>query len=373
VNQTWRGCLILSAIVACLACGPGRAADCPNCSPSPYTPSCQPCGGPYILDLFGDWVHVDFSADYLNMRRDKPAPFSLATLSDLTTAVDTRNLSTEDADFEDRVGYRLSLGVSFGCSFAIEGVYTHLNSFNSSATIVNPAPTTSMLASPFLNLAGIAVPSYQFTYNSDLHSDEINARWLLGNGDSCLSGSLLSGFRYFKIDEGCALSGTTVGGGAVLSSETTASSTRNELFGYQMGGDMTLAWGQVIYFSLFAKAGIYVNETNSQIRNVFGTAATSPFVRLDTARNEAGVAASVEMGAMMNIRFCECGLLRFGYQVLYVGGLALAPEQLASNQPLFDSTIRFSNIGSFPRAPAELNHDGNITYHGFFAGLELAF
>jgi hypothetical protein len=129
----------------------------------------------------------------------------------------------------------------------------------------------------------------------------------------------------------------------------------------------------VIYLSIFAKSGVYANNADHHIVNELDTGTPPTLLRLNTEQDRSRVSTSVEVGVSVNIRFAECALFRGGYQILYVGNLALAPEQLDSNRDLFANTIQVNGNTTFPGAVSNVNGDGNILYRGLFLGLELCF
>jgi hypothetical protein len=325
----------------------------------------------------GDCVNVGFAVDWLFLRRDNPERIVVAQEINNTTLTLSREFSTEDVDFEYVSGYRFLAGMELCSSVVLEAAYFNVGGWgNSGAFNIQPSggALTFSLQSPFLNLNGPLVPGYRTAYDSDLQSAEAGVRLLVGGECCCLSGSLLGGFRHLNIDENFLLTGSQTDlAGNTVATERTVATTTNNLYGIQFGGDFTYAMGEFLYFTLFGKGGVYVNDAGHRIVNILGTATTAPFRRLDVDQRESVFAASVEAGLTLNIRIAECALLRGGYQVLYVGGLALAPEQLEANRTLFDTTIRLNNVDVFPNRASQMDRQGATIYHGVSLGLEVSF
>ena len=127
------------------------------------------------------------------------------------------------------------------------------------------------------------------------------------------------------------------------------------LLGWQIGADAQYncdGWT----IGLVGKAGVYVNfaERDLGLRDN----AVNPDLIVRTEGNSSEIAFVGE--AMLGItRHLGCGLrLRGGYQLMWMHGVALAPEQLGNT------------AGGAGFAPPSVDVDGSIFYDGGYVGLE---
>lgn len=272
-------------------------------------------------------------------------------------------LDAADLKYNYSVGPRLSLIRHGICDcIDIELNYFSIEGWNAVADY--PAGTLPL---PFAVLTldqtlPLPVNAVRFEERSRLYSSELNARLPL-------SGRLnvYSGFRWIELYDGYQAQGTE----AVLSTDFSHSvRAYNHLYGFQVGADIdffqrgrqvsqfgptTLVCDQCSPISLkgFAKSGVYYNaaDQGSEFSNpdYIGTLWAS-----DSGSHTAFVG---EIGLLGCYQFNEHISVRAGYQVMWIEGVALAAEQIAS-----------TNFGGGVTA---LDTRGSLFYHGAIAGLEL--
>ena len=147
-------------------------------------------------------------------------------------------------------------------------------------------------------------------YDSDIHSAEFNLRrqwnhWL----------TLLGGFRWINVNE---ILNTDIGGVA-----TNRIDVDNQMYGLQLGLDTYLwSYGR---FSLegYGKAGIYSNDSDGRSSS-FGIVGAVPVVT--ASEDRAAFVGELALTGVYDIS--QRWSLRGGYQMLWLDGVALAPEQL---------------------------------------------
>jgi hypothetical protein len=161
--------------------------------------------------------------------------------------------------------------------------------------------------------------------------------------------SLLMGFRYMGLDEGLTIRQGVNFDIATFSHEIGAV---NDLYGFQIGGDMRI-WsrGPLSIEGLF-KAGIYGDHATNRVHIGLTNSAFSA----DSNASADSVAFVGEMSVTGVYRFSEHFALRGGYQFLWLAGVAQASDQVAASNPLAGT--------------ATVSFDGNPTYDGAFVGLE---
>jgi hypothetical protein len=299
----------------------------PICAPPIYTSTC----------------YANFDAIFFT--RDARIGNTPLVLLDMNGATQSNVLlSTSDLNFNYEVGPRLLLGHSFDPYNAFEASYFGIYNWQDKATING---------NNNLNLPGdlgadnpldfTDADQVRVTYDSVIHNAELNYVRTFGNL------SWLAGFRYFNLQERFSL--------AFFDNQNDTGtyhiSTYNNLFGGQIGGRVLENCCGNFSYDLTGKAGVYGNVIRES-QNV------TDFANFGTVRNtkadggQVAFIGDVEFNA--SYQFSQCLSLRGGYQVYWVEGLALAPNQLD-----FTDTAT-SGTG--------LNKTGGLFMHGAHLGLQ---
>jgi len=263
-------------------------------------------------------------------------------------------LSTNNLDFSMEPGWRVLVGYRpnpcgpLGCCSALEFSYFGVYGWEDSVAAVG----NQNLAIP--GVLGLAANNFLFAdeiradYRSRLNNVEANCIKSCCI-DSCTQVDFLLGFRFLALDEDFSLTGTDL-------LEGTSSydiSTNNYLYGLQMGGRMTRRM-QLWSLQFTGKAGVFLNDAEqSQIVTDFPDA----FVHRQVSGVSGTSAAMLgEVDLTLVRRITNVWSARLGYNVMGLGGLALAPNQL-------DFTVT-------PTSGTALSKDGFVLFHGVHAGLE---
>ena len=136
--------------------------------------------------------------------------------------------------------------------------------------------------------------------------------------------------------------------------EATASydvATRNDLFGAQLGGRIRRCYGQ-FGWEATGKAGIFGNQAGQE-QSFFEV---DSFLRPTVSGNGGNVAfvGEFNVSGIYQIN-CTWGL-KCGYNLLFIGGVAQAPDQLD-----------FTNTST---SGTGLNRGGSLLVHGVNLGIE---
>ena len=250
-----------------------------------------------------------------------------------------QNFDAADFHFGFQAGLDVSVARRFGCDNAIEIRYFGIDDWNAtSIATTTPGDLLRVNAAvPVFTFSGDAISA---AYASQLHNAEING---LRQFNDRLS--LLAGFRYTELDEHAAAN--LVNSAVPFDYDST---TRNRLFGFQLGGQATL-WNQCGPFTLDAvgKAGIFNNSAAQD------SAFSTGLVTLPATGRDDRTAFIGEVGVTGTCQLTDHLALRGGYRLLWIDGVALASDQL--------SVSDFANNAGF-------NGSGDAFYHGAFAGLE---
>jgi len=266
-------------------------------------------------------------------------------------------LNTNDLFFNGTGGFRVLVGWQPHrccplCS-AWEASYFGLFGLNAGRTITGAGdlaiPGDLGLASNNFFLADTIDVNY-FTQVNNVELNCIKTCCL------CCTTSIdfLCGFRYFNLNEELAIRGTDVQEGT---SDYTVQ-TNNHLFGLQLGGRYNQRFAGCWSYQLTGKAGVFFNaaEQRQQVTDFPNTGGGPFFLRDPISATTNTVATVAELDFVLIRRISDTWSMRFGYTVLGVGGLALAPDQL-------DFTDTFASGSS-------INADGWIFLHGGLLGFE---
>jgi len=177
-------------------------------------------------------------------------------------------------------------------------------------------------------------------YTSTIYNGEINFRKQIYDS---FAGFI--GFRYDHLDEKLSLVGNdfiTPGIGYVDSNVV------NDLYGFQMGGNLSVGKGYSPFFiDLVGKAGVFSNQIHRSRANLDPAAGTMTYTVGDAAR----VSFVGELGMRGTYQVTSSLAVYGGYEVLFLSGVALAPDHVMAGVTTIDATR-------------------TAFYHGAFVGLE---
>lgn len=296
--------------------------------------------------------------------------------------------STSDLDFDFDPAVRVVLGRRLHNGWAIEGSYLGLCDADASEFIVAPSedPTiASALTFPGALASGANVFADMnriwVDYSSALHSAELNFVHCCGccttsghNKNDCSSkgdcgaGNMrcrtvewLVGFRYLNLAERLniyAERDQQTGGGTVEVEFPGVYDIRtsNNLFGPQIGA-RARRWGTKWGWEAAGKAGIFGNAAHQEQSVIDYPDFPESFpLRPETSAADGQVAFVGELNLTAIYRLSDVWNLRAGYNLIWIAGVALAPDQLD-----------FS--GTLP-AGEQLSSNGSVFLHGVSCGME---
>jgi hypothetical protein len=246
-------------------------------------------------------------------------------------------VSSTDLDFDWQAGPSFLLGYRPTPMDAWELSYFGINDWSDRVT-----PQGSSFSLPGnLGLAIGAADSTTVNYTSRIDNAELNYLW----HHDCPNLMWLAGFRYFHVGEQLDITSTFTG----LGNSDYDVRSANDLFGGQLGARLRYC---CTHFEgdITAKAGAYDNSVGQQ-QNVEDLGIS---IR-DAGHHEAVWAFVGDIGLNGSYYFCKNWSAMAGYNVMWVDGLALAPNQL-------DFTDNTNSGGG-------LNHQGSIFYQGAHVGI----
>jgi hypothetical protein len=319
-----------------------------------------PCTAPLRAEVVESYA----VAEAVFLQRDnQSANQQLAANQDSGAAI----ISAGELQFPTQPGGRLFYGNVDECGFGWETGY--LGVWNMFATRQVPGEANIRSADPLALLVDDFNDRSQSraTYASTLNTIEINAfaRWDDGGrnqfarypwqrGPTYHRGTWdwLAGFRWAGLEESAAL---TLDGGAtpVPSSYSLRSSTN--LFGMQLGGRGRVEWERWAIES-WAKAALAGTALSQSQDPIFNAATPDPPVRSARSASEGGVGFIGDINATLVYKLSDGWALRAGYNLIWLSGVALAPNQ-------FD-------FGDLPTSGTGLNGGAGLFLHGANLGVE---
>jgi hypothetical protein len=233
-------------------------------------------------------------------------------------------------------GPRVSL-TRHGChGYDLEFVYFGIDGWSSSRDVPHNENRYAIRSrtATYLTSQG----PFHVDYATRLYNSELNLSW-----NPVCNVKMLAGFRWDELVEG-------IDGFNVSSMNNGMLRTTNDLFGFQVGTDITFWQSCRFGINGILKAGIY------------GNSATSAYMESGTRtilyRVEATDVAFVgEAGLQAYYQITRNWTARLGYQMLWLEGVATAPDQVAG----------------FDTDHPTIITDGVAWYHGFNVGLEYRF
>ena len=234
-------------------------------------------------------------------------------------------LSTDDLNFDVAPGWRFLVGWQpdpcNGCSrcCAWELSYWGLTGWNATGLVAGPG-NLAIPGDLGLNTNNFFLADFiSANYVSDLHNVELNCVKAC-----CLDGGarvdFLTGLRVMFLNDNFTLTATDLQEGT----SSYAIHANNTLAGLQFGGRYTQAYCRWT-MELTGKASVFYNYADTH-------QTVTDFPNNNIIRDVSGGSSSVAMLGEMSVIFrrplSDTWTLRLGYNVLGLGGVALAPDQL---------------------------------------------
>ncbi len=291
--------------------------------------TCLPNSIPCATSAAAFEPKLQFTADLLIL--DRSGVDGGPLLRDATTFQPL--LSNDDLMGPAQPGVRLGLILFDEDGWDVEFGYLTLDRFGSTQT----RQSDNGITFPFFG--GIpAEPrnSYGVVYQSDFSSGEINLRRRYGP-----QLTLLGGLRFLDLNERFRI---------VNGNRGFYSSTDNDLYGFQLGGD--IQWFQIrrsVFFSTL-KAGVFYNNADVGAR----AQGANGLIEFIDDEDEAAFVGDVAVGLL--IPMGPQADLRIGYQGLFLDGVGLAPDQS-------DNFSLFTSSGNLDKS--------SVNYQGGFIGIDL--
>ncbi|MGO9773809.1 MAG: BBP7 family outer membrane beta-barrel protein [Roseiarcus sp.] len=275
--------------------------------------------------------------------------------------------------------------------------FSYFNIFTQSATkTIGPTGPTNTADWLVMYAPGAFWQTQDFAYQGMAWKDATNLSGAEANGRLDLSPgvTVLGGLRWLQLNDtlvgwlipadriaptwkgpcllpgasGCALSDVPnppPGGSVVIYPPFWTTSTRNDLYGAQIGVDAKLLELRRFSIDGVIKAGVFDNNAEQ-------TTVVSMAKQLYTAQATTNAAAFVgEADLQVKYQLAKGLALKVGYEALWLDGVALAPGQIRE-------TYTTSPSPASPSTPVSaralgVNCGSNVLFQGATAGLEYSF
>ncbi len=296
---------------ACAQSPPGRLVELrPLSGSAPSLWQSEPAGEPLLYPVArwggGRALLGTFRIGAVFLGRDgvhEEASPRVLRASDDAVLVDERDL-----DFGSQAGLDFTFAVALNGSLDLHLRYFGVDRFQATAA----ATDEDGVRFEGFGIA-LSAPAQWVDYDSNLHSFEVGVRPRVIEAVP-----IVLGFRTLQVHEGFR-----AGTDADMLAPSLATRTNNFLYGFQVGAEPTL-WGAGTPLRLegFAKAGIYGNRAK---QSTFWTGLEAT----QEGRRDRPAFAG-ELGLLVAWKLHRFFTVRGGYELLWIHGLALAPEQSAA-------------------------------------------
>jgi hypothetical protein len=361
--------------------GPMPMGDGGTCPPVGYDLMNDVGTEGYLIDQRGPH-YFDIRAEAVYLTRDETIPREIDFTAEGVAGPIV--LSSDDLEYDWEPGFRI-IGRYDLCPLSVvEFGYTGVFDFEDSATYVDPnAPDLFSVFSNFgqipvtVSAPGGPMPETEraleqsISIESDLQSAEISYRRYWLGWSPRVSGTLLAGFRYTRLNEEFqfesigseTLPNDPLGPLAGLEYDIDAD---NDLSGFQAGGDVWVGLMQGLRIGAEGKAGLYANryDVNTLITTTpFGT--TPPSLEEDFDETQPAFIAEASADLVADI--LPSVSLRVGYEVLFINSVVLAGDNFNTGSPYNPGPVD-NGLGGV-RTPF-VNDQSDVFYHGGHAGIE---
>jgi hypothetical protein len=307
------------------------------------------------------------SADFIVLDRIGGVPYALVEtvpssvpLNQLSNTPGTVILNGEDLQQSFSAGPKLDLIRHGDNGYDLELSYFSIDGWSDYRSI-GPTPNDWLVmraAGNFLQTQDWKdTQMMAWDYASRLYNAELNVRW-----NVCDRLTLLTGFRWSNLSE--ELQGTLPELPGTLPDRRNPfwdTNLRNNLYGFQIGGDGKLFERGRFVIDGLVKAGVFINNAVETT----GVSIDRTMYWESASTNQ--VACLGELGLQCKYQVTQKLLLKLGYEALWLQGVALAPGQIS------DTYCYCAGQHNTSVQALGVNCGSGVFYHGATAGLEYSF
>jgi len=334
----------------------GQPLDPPDFSVPEFAPQPGAAGvGGLVLPARPDWTSYALT-DALYWGRDNRSGNRPLVISQDT---ETPLVSSRDLQFPWAAGVRAFYGQRAPDQGGWELGYFGVYGFAASQTVA--APPGEFLQMPFPLGPELTADGENATvrYTSLVNSAEANlfstsTQWRDRSG-SWLTVDWLAGFRYIGVEESAGIDIECCFVDDTFVTVPYRVRTRNNLFGGQLGSRARWTWERWA-FEGWAKAGLFGNAQQALQSQIVNFELEPLTDRPAFSRRAGSVAFVGDINTSVVYRLTDVWGIRAGYNLIWIEGLALAPDQF--------------NFGAVDSAAIGVASGGGMFLHGANLGLE---
>jgi len=266
----------------------------------------------------------------------------------------TERLNSQDLNQSFAAGPKVDLTYHGDYGYDVELSFFEIDGWNSTAVVL-PNGQSPSFAAPggFIQTTDTATQAMGWEYASRLYNAELNARWAL-----CPGVTMLAGFRW--VEEWENLQGILTPPALARKNPFWTTTTENDLYGFQIGGDWKIIERGRFSLSGLVKAGMFDNHA----AETTGVSIYRKMYWESDATNQ--LAFLGDIGLEARYQLTPRLSLKAGYQAIWLEGVALAPGQIQKT---------FCNgdpLNTYVQALG-VNSGSGVLFHGATAGLEYSF
>ncbi len=284
-------------------------------------------------------------------------------------------LGSNQLEYDYETGFRILGRYDVGPLSVIEFGYMGVFDFESSASFTDPNPVDPLTGTgnlfslfsefgtnpPTVAVQGGPMPQTErsitqsIKIDSDLQTAEMTYRRYWVGYCPRVSGTILAGFRYTRLNENFLFS---TSGEQSMNYLTKAV---NDLYGFQTGGDMWVGLTQGLRAGAEGKVGIYNNSyTLNNTINATPNGVVPPTLDEEFQDNQVAFISEASVDLVADI--LPSWSIRAGYEVLFLNSVLTAGDN-------FNTASPYGLVGQQPRVPFVADQ-GQAFYHGGHLGLE---
>lgn len=290
-------------------------------------------------------------------------------------------LRSGDLDFETEPGFRILGRYDIGALSVLEFGYTGLENLDARASFTDPNPVdvgtgtgnvyslfTNFVRDPMVLPNDVTDPGGSFpgtersithsiSLESELHIAEMNVRRYWVGFNPAVSGTMLAGFRFVRLREDFQFATIGEANGAYLES------IKNDLAGFQTGGDVWVHLLQGLRAGVEGKVGLFNNHYT--LDNGFTVTGLNQEGAFNEHFEKDIPALVVDASADVIWDFNPSWSVRAGYEILFINSILLAGEN-------FNTATIYGDDPDvvLPARVPYVNDQGDAFYHGFHVGAE---
>lgn len=306
--------------------------DCSSCDAAPCD-SCFCCADQWTV-----WTEVMFLR-----RSDSDSVPLVLSQNDGSTLLNANNL-----EYNHQAVPRIFLIRDYCNCYGWEVGYFGNESWNTTGEA--GGPISPALVGPGQTIGATAPGTiFQAAYGTDLHNVEVNLR---RRTSECVT--WIAGFRFVELQDQLRAGAVVPATGDLYSIDA-----MNQLYGFQVGANAQLInCAQRFHVDGIFRAGIYGNNAKQTTQSVLGNQIPNSVSSLTASTSETSFVGEVGLRGVYQLT--NTLAVYGGYSMLWLEGIALAPEQLA-----------VTNL--FGNPSAGINTGGGLFFHGATVGLQASF